>query len=125
MSYIVEKEGFRAMVTCSDCPVQIEGEVDGHALYFWARHETWRVSLSKDKLQPHQKADVFSIDLWPDEHPVSQSLQGPYAFHETGTYDRSMSHSLAWEIVEQAVVKFRALHGAPNESPYQMYVALR
>ena len=117
MSYIVEKEGFRAMMTCSDCPVQIEGEVDDHALYFWARHETWSVSVSKYKLQPHQKADVFSINLYPDEHPISQSIQGPYAFHENGTYGRSMSHSLAWEIIEQTVVKFRASHGAPNESP--------
>mgnify|MGYP003441615893 FL=1 len=117
MSDIVEGDGYRAMVTCSDCPVQIEGEVDDHALYFWARHDTWRMSISKDKLQPHQKADVFSIDVMPDEHPVSQSIQGPYAFHETGTYDRSMSHARAWEIVEQAVIQFRASQGAHHESP--------
>jgi len=40
---------------------------------------------------------------------AASSRKGPYAFHETGTYDRSMSHARAWEIVAQAITLFRVV----------------
>jgi len=37
--------------TCTACPVQIEGEIDGLALYFRARWDSWRLEIAVDEQQ--------------------------------------------------------------------------
>jgi hypothetical protein len=33
-------------MTCEACPVQIEGTIDGYALYFRSRWDTWRLAIA-------------------------------------------------------------------------------
>jgi hypothetical protein len=48
-------------LTCMECPVQIEGEIDGLALYFRSRWESWRLSIATDRdsaIRAHRIADA-------------------------------------------------------------------
>ena len=40
--------GLIARVTCSACPLQIEGQIDGEEFYFRARGEHWRMGIGGD-----------------------------------------------------------------------------
>lgn len=56
------------MVTCSACPVQIEGEVDGAYLYFRARSEHWRCTIGEDfSVGDKVEGGEFSASWMPPE----------------------------------------------------------
>ena len=107
MGDLVTGDGYRARMTCSESPVQIEGEVDGHALYFRARGGIWSVGISRDKLSEAQKADVFALFVPPDTHPIAQAIDGPYQYADSGVCDDHMDHELAWKMVLGAIAEFR------------------
>ncbi len=53
--------GLALRFTCTACPVQIEGEIDGLALYFRSRWDSWRLAIAKDLDQAvgaHRQADA-------------------------------------------------------------------
>lgn len=117
MGDLVTGEGYRARMTCSESPVQIEGEVDGYALYFRARGGIWTLGISQDKLSDEQKADVFSLFVPPDTHPIAQAIDGPYVYEDSGLCDDHIEHEVAWQIVLSAIREFH--HFTINDVDYQ------
>lgn len=102
-------------MTCFACPVQIEGEVDGHAFYFRACWDGWSFGVSRDKLTGDNCADYWDLppETW-EKYPRSQAVSGPFAFETEGTaeeYDNFsgswMPHDEAWRHVRESIALFR------------------
>ena len=55
-------------VSCGDCPVQIEGTVENHKLYFRSRHSHW----------------AFAID---ESDPVGAMITGNFGWIVKGDYN--------------------------------------
>ncbi len=53
--------GVTLHATCSACPVEIEGEIDGWVLYFYARWGAWNLSIAADldhAVRAHRQSDA-------------------------------------------------------------------
>ncbi len=53
--------GLTLRFTCTACPVQIEGEIDGLTLYFRSRWDAWSLAIAKDvdqAVRAHRQADA-------------------------------------------------------------------
>lgn len=110
-------EGWSGRMTCHACPVQIEGEVDGHAFYFRARWGAWSFAVSQDKLTNDNAADYWKMpqDAW-GKYPRSQAVSGPFAFETEGDAEGDggfggswMPHEEAWRHVRNGVEGFRVV----------------
>lgn len=110
-------EGWHGRMTCSACPVQIEGEVDGHAFYFRARWDSWSFGVSRDKLTPENGASFDEVYRRRDtrHYPRSQAIGGPYAYQVEGDAEGDgemagswMPYSEAWRHIEDSIAKLRA-----------------
>lgn len=92
-------EGPIDVVTCGACPVQSEGTVDGHPIYFRARHDAWTLDIGQKGGDPHKSR-------W-DEEPGWQVF-GDYG----GTFDAGwMSGKHSRQCFLAAVESWRAAGG--------------
>jgi hypothetical protein len=65
--------GLTLRFTCTACPVQVEGEVDGLTLYFRSRWDSWSLAIAKDldqAVRANRQADAVFY------HESSAGLSG-------------------------------------------------
>lgn len=75
-----EDEGIAVELTCHAAPVQIEGEMDGHKLYFRSRWETWRFALAdtlEEAIWANAKSDCHFYRQGSTSEPFSASWLDP------------------------------------------------
>jgi hypothetical protein len=72
------------------CPVQGEGTLDGHDVYYRSRGEGWQFHVAGPS------GDVFGDDAW-------EYAEVPYIFPDGGWVDRSVSEAC----IRRAVAKWR------------------
>ena len=61
----IEDEGVQITKTCSACPEQYEGTVDGNPIYFRLRHGYWTFCISKpgaDPILPYKEDILYFKD---------------------------------------------------------------
>lgn len=93
--YSITEEGVALEMTCSACPVQIEGTVDGEQLYFRARWGEWTCCIATDRTTA-----VLADSA--DEEGVHYFRWGNDA------EDGWMPHAEAWELVRECIAAWRA-----------------
>ena len=109
MSKQAGTHGYNARMTCEHAPVQIEGDVDGHAFYFRARGISWSIGFSRDVMTDAHIQDARCITQVEKDHPRRQAISGPCIMEAAGTRkDLSfMPHDEAWELVDVLVKAFK------------------
>lgn len=91
-------EGWSGEMTCGACPVQIEGEVDGMAFYFRARHGEWSMGIAATA----ERAIQCRHGLEDPPTPGEWSCEGD---DPEGGF---MRHSEAWGLVRESIRRWRA-----------------
>jgi hypothetical protein len=102
-------EGWRGTMTCGACPVQIEGEVDGHAFYFRARGGGWSFGISHDPMTDAYRAKQVDHSDRADPRIQAIGLDGDTAFEADGDDPAHgwMPYAEAWRNVQESIAAWR------------------
>jgi hypothetical protein len=90
--------GLTLRFTCTACPVQIEGEIDGLTLYFRSRWDSWYLAIAKDLDQAvrvqrqtdavfynESSAGLSGFDAsWLESEEVDQALRACLSAYRAG-----------------------------------------
>jgi len=110
ISNIIEGDGYRAQIIANKGDIEITGEVDGYAFTFHSV-DWWEFGVSLDKLSEEQRADLFTNNKVTAEHPMAQSVTGPWQFRlsagSLGSAGKSLQPVDAMQIVRECIGKFR------------------
>lgn len=119
MSRDKETHGYSARMTCEHAPVQIEGDVDGHAFYFRARGISWSIGFSRDAMTDAQSNDKRYVEHLEKEHPRRQAISGPCIMEAAGSREDCsfMPHDEAWSLCDRMVEAFRIQQRTPPLTP--------
>ena len=98
--------GWEGRITCSACPVQIHGHVDGSPFYFRARHSWQRFSVwTGGKFGRTSRSGFCDLLGLP---PRAESFIREGGFGSPGDFDASwMKWSIAWRYVRAGIRAYR------------------
>jgi hypothetical protein len=110
ISNIIDGDGYRAQIIANKGDIEITGEVDGYAFTFHSV-DWWEFGVSLNKLSEAQRADLFTNNKVTAEHPMAQSVTGPWQFRlsagSLGSVGKSLQPVDAMQIVRECIGKFR------------------